>query len=188
MKSIAIFCGSSKGFDPIHAAAAQEIGQTLARQGTQIVYGAGNVGLMGILADAALEAGGQVLGVIPFFLKEKEVCHTGLSELVVTQTMHERKQIMAERSDGFIILPGGFGTLDEFFEILTWRQLGLHDKPIGVLDVGGFYGHLLAHVKQIWEKGFLREANLRLFTTAENLPALLEKMAQPVNRMQDKWL
>lgn len=102
--------------------------------------------------------------------------------------MHERKQIMANQSDGFIILPGGFGTLDEFFEILTWRQLRLHNKPIGILDVGGFYQHLLAHVRQIWEKGFLRDANLDLVTVADNLPDLLKKMAEPVNLVEDKWL
>jgi hypothetical protein len=188
MTSISVFCGANKGFDPTCQAAAREIGETLARQGIRIVYGAGNVGLMGIIADAALAAGGEVLGVIPDFLKKKEVCHTGLTELVVTRTMHERKAVMAERSDGFIILPGGFGTLDEFFEILTWRQLRLHDKPIGILDVGGFYQHLLAHVRLMWERGFLREENTKLFTVADNLPELLEKMAQPVLIGEDKWL
>ncbi len=188
LKSIAVFCGANKGFDPAYAAAAREIGQTFAQQDILTVYGAGNVGLMGILADSALEAGGKVLGVIPDFLKEKEVWHRGLTELVVTRTMHERKQIMAERSDGFIILPGGFGTLDEFFEILTWRQLRLHNKPIGVYDVGGFYQHLLAHVRQMWERGFLREENLSLFVVADKLPELLEKMAKPVNISADKWL
>ncbi|MCF8247650.1 MAG: TIGR00730 family Rossman fold protein [Saprospiraceae bacterium] len=188
MKSISVFCGANKGFDPAYATAAVEIGQTFAKQKIQIVYGAGNVGLMGILADAALAAGGEVLGVIPDFLQKKEVCHKGLTELILTKTMHERKQIMAERSDGFLILPGGFGTLDEFFEILTWRQLRLHEKPIGVLDVGGYYQHLLAHVRQMFEKGFLREANLHLFVVAENLPELLEKMAQPVNISEEKWL
>ena len=143
---------------------------------------------MGILADAALAEGGEVIGVIPDFLKKKEVCHTGLTELIVTRTMHERKQIMADRSDGFIILPGGFGTLDEFFEILTWRQLRLHNKPIGILDIGGFYQHLLAHIKLMWEKGFLREANLALVTSADNLADLLEKMAQPINLAEEKWL
>ncbi|MBK9015957.1 MAG: TIGR00730 family Rossman fold protein [Saprospiraceae bacterium] len=188
MKSISVFCGSNKGFDPAYAAAAVEIGQTFAKRKIRTVYGAGNVGLMGILADAALENGGEVLGIIPDFLKKKEVCHTGLTELIVTRTMHERKQIMADQSDGFIILPGGFGTLDEFFEILTWRQLRLHSKPIGIFDVGGFYQHLLAHVRQMWEKGFLRDANLALFTVANNLPELLEKMVQPVNIVEDKWL
>ncbi|MBK8564245.1 MAG: TIGR00730 family Rossman fold protein [Saprospiraceae bacterium] len=188
MKSIAVFCGANKGFDPAYAAAAREIGQAFAQQNILTVYGAGNVGLMGILADAALENGGKVLGVIPGFLQKKEVCHMGLTELVVTKTMHERKQVMAERSDGFIILPGGFGTLDEFFEILTWRQLHLHNKPIGIFDVGGFYQHLLAHVKQMWNRGFIREAYLSLFMVADNLPDLLLKMGEPVNIVEGKWL
>jgi uncharacterized protein (TIGR00730 family) len=188
LKSIAVFCGSSAGFDPTHAELANDVGQTLAQKGILTVYGAGNVGLMGVLADAALKAGGKVLGVIPDFLKKQEVCHTGLTELIVTQTMHERKLIMAERSDGFIILPGGFSTLDEFFEILTWRQLRLHNKPIGILDSGGFYQHLLAHVEQMWKQGFLRDTNLSLFATANTLPELLEKMADPVNITKDKWL
>lgn len=188
LNSIAVFCGSNKGFDPAFTAAAIEIGQTFAKQKIRTVYGAGNVGLMGVLADAALEAEGDVLGVIPDFLKRKEVYHTGLTELIITRTMHERKQIMAEKSDGFIILPGGFGTLDEFFEILTWRQLRLHNKPIGIFDVGGFYQHLLAHVQQMEEKGFLRQENLNLFVVADNLPELLEKMSKPVNQAVDKWL
>ncbi len=188
MNSIAVFCGANTGFDPAYAAAAREIGQTFAEQKILTVYGAGNVGLMGVLADAALEAGGKVLGVIPDFLKEKEVCHTGLTELIVTRTMHERKQVMAERSDGFIILPGGFGTLDEFFEILTWRQLRLHNKPIGILDVGGFYQHLLAHVRLMWEKGLLRESNLRLFCVADSLPELLAKMGETVDVGEGKWM
>jgi uncharacterized protein (TIGR00730 family) len=188
MKSIAVFCGANTGFDPAYAAAAREIGQTFSKLGILTVYGAGNVGLMGVLADAALEAGGKVLGVIPDFLKEKEVCHMGLTELVVTRTMHERKLVMAERSDGFIILPGGFGTLDEFFEILTWRQLRLHNKPIGILDVGGFYQHLLAHVRMMWEKGLLREGNMRLFCVAEDLRELMEKMVEKVELGEDKWM
>lgn len=188
MKSICVFCGSSKGFNSLHADVARLTGTILAKRNIRLVYGAGNVGLMGILADAALENGGQVLGVIPGFLKEKEVCHTGLTELVVTHSMHQRKEIMAENSDGFIILPGGFGTLDEFFEILTWRQLRLHDKPIGVLNVNGYYDHLLAHVKQMWREGFLREANLSLMTVAEAIPELLEKMAAPVKIAEEKWV
>ncbi|MBI1226789.1 MAG: TIGR00730 family Rossman fold protein [Bacteroidetes bacterium] len=188
LKSIAVFCGSSSGNDPIFSAAAIEIGQTFAAQNIQTIYGAGNIGLMGILADAALAAGGKVLGVIPDFLKKKEVCHTGLTELIVTKTMHERKQIMAERSDGFLILPGGFGTLDEFFEILTWRQLRLHKKPIGLLDIGGYYQHLLAHVQLMFQKGLLKEANMALFEVADNLPELLEKMSKAQNLSEEKWL
>ncbi|MBI5915432.1 MAG: TIGR00730 family Rossman fold protein [Bacteroidetes bacterium] len=188
MKSISVFCGSNFGFHPHFAETARLVGTTLAGQGIRTVYGAGNIGLMGELADAALAAGGNVLGVIPAFLKEKEVCHTGLTELIVTQTMHQRKQIMEENSDGFLVLPGGFGTLDEFFEILTWRQLRLHNKPIGILNTVGFYDHLLGHIRQMWEQGFLREANLSLVVAADNLPELLEKMVLPVNQVAEKWL
>lgn len=188
MNSICVFCGSSKGFNPLHANITRLAGAMLAKRNIRLVYGAGNIGLMGILADAVLENGGEVLGVIPEFLKEKEVCHTGLTELIVTQTMHQRKEIMANRSDGFIVLPGGYGTLDEFFEILTWRQLHLHDKPIGILNFNGYYDHLLAHVRQMWREGFLRESNLSLITVSENFPELLEKMSQPVNLETEKWL
>jgi uncharacterized protein (TIGR00730 family) len=128
MNSLCVFCGSSTGFENVYTETAHRLGQILAEKNIRLVYGAGNIGLMGIIADAVLEAGGQVLGVIPDFLKAKEVCHTGLTELIVTQTMHQRKQIMEEASDGFIVLPGGYGTLDEFFEILTWKQLHLHRK------------------------------------------------------------
>ena len=188
MKSISVFCGSSKGFDSVHSDIARLLGVILAKRNIRLVYGAGNIGLMGVIADAVLENGGQVLGVIPGFLKEKEVCHTSLTELIVTDTMHKRKEIMAENSDGFIILPGGYGTLDEFFEILTWRQLRLHNKPIGLLNVNGFYDHLLAHVRKMWKEGFLKDSNLALVTVSDNLNDLLEKMALPANIAEEKWL
>jgi hypothetical protein len=187
MKSICVFCGSATGTDAIFTETAKMVGETLARRNIRLVYGAGNIGLMGLIADATLEAGGEVLGVIPDFLKEKEVCHTGLTELIVTKTMHQRKQIMEERSDGVIVLPGGYGTLDEFFEILTWRQLRLHDKPIGLLNVDGYYDHLLAHVQQMWHSGFLRESNLSLFCVSSDIHDLLEKMPVPLNLTAEKW-
>ena len=140
------------------------------------------------MADAALEAGGQVTGVIPHFLKRKEVCHTGLSELVVTDTMHEGKWIMAERSDGAILLPGGFGTLDEFFEILTWKQLNLIVKPIGILNVNGYYDALLEHCRIMAKEGFLKESNLSLFCSANNFEELLQKMKDSPNHKVVKWL
>ncbi len=164
------------------------MGVTLAQRQIRLVYGAGNIGLMGVLADAVLENGGEVLGVIPDFLKEKEVCHTGLTELVVTQTMHQRKQIMEERSDGVIVLPGGFGTLDEFFEILTWKQLHLHNKPVGLLNVGGFYDPLLAHFQKMQAEGFIKPANFDLVVVAENMDDLLKKMEQATVEAVDKWL
>jgi uncharacterized protein (TIGR00730 family) len=143
---------------------------------------------MGVLADACLEHGGSVLGVIPGFLKEREVCHTGLTELIVTKTMHERKKVMEEQSDAFLVLPGGFGTLDEFFEILTWRQLKLHNKPIGVLNVKGCYDYLKTHVEVMHKEGFLRLSNLQLFCVADTLKDLMEKMKEPVNITEGKWL
>lgn len=178
MKSLCVFCGSSKGSQPLYVEVARQLGVILAQRQIRLVYGAGNVGLMGVLADAALESGGEVLGVIPEFLVEKEVCHDGLTELIVTQTMHQRKQIMEDRSDGVLVLPGGYGTLDEFFEILTWKQLHLHDKPVGLLNVGGFYDPLLAHFRKMNEDGFIRPANLDLVVVAENVEDLLEKMAR----------
>jgi hypothetical protein len=188
MNSICVFCGSSSGINGRHAATARDLGILLARRGIRLVYGAGNIGLMGILADACLEAGGEVLGIIPGFLKEKEVCHMGLTELIVTDTMHQRKQIMEERSGGFIVLPGGFGTLDEFFEILTWKQLHLHQKTIGLLNVDGYYDALHGHIRRMADEGFLRPENLSLVTVAEDMEILLEKMVIPANPSPDKWL
>jgi len=188
MKSLCVFCGSSKGFNPIYIEVARQLGLTLAQRQIRLVYGAGNIGLMGVLADAVLEAGGEVLGVIPEFLVVKEVCHAGLTELVVTQTMHQRKQIMEERSDGVLVLPGGYGTLDEFFEILTWKQLHLHNKPVGLLNVGGFYDSLLAHFQKMHGEGFIRPANLDLVVVAESIEDLLVKIEQPVVAEVDKWL
>ncbi|RMF28143.1 MAG: TIGR00730 family Rossman fold protein [Bacteroidetes bacterium] len=176
MQSLCVFCGASPGTDPGYAQVARQVGATLARRGLRLVYGAGKVGLMGELADAALAAGGQVLGVIPEFLQEKEVCHRGLTQLIVTQTMHERKQIMEAHSDGVLVLPGGYGTLDEFFEILTWKQLHLHRKPIGLLNVRGYYDHLLQHFRKMHREGFLRDANLDLCLVDDDLERLLAEM------------
>lgn len=178
MKSLCVFCGSKKGHDPCFEESARQVGQSLARRGVRLVYGAGKIGLMGTLADACLEAGGSVVGVIPDFLREEEVCHTGLTQLIVTTTMHQRKEIMAARSDAFLILPGGFGTLDEFFEILTWRQLGLHDKPIGILDVEGYYEHLLQHMAYIERKGFYRNRR-PLYVVSKDIETLLDELLQP---------
>ncbi|HJV07840.1 MAG TPA: TIGR00730 family Rossman fold protein [Chromobacteriaceae bacterium] len=188
MKSVCLFCGSNKGSNPRYAEAARLFGQTLAEQGITLVYGAGNVGLMGVAADAALAAGGKVVGVIPRFLQAKEVAHHALSEIHITHTMHERKALMAELSDGFVALPGGFGTFDELFEILTWAQLGIHGKPIGLLNVAGFYDPLMQMVKQTIDAGFVREQNLSLFTLAETPTALLDSMRNHRPRHIAKWL
>lgn len=144
MKSIAVFCGSSPGKDQGFRDEAWQVGKLLATSGIRLVYGGGRTGLMGAVANGALEAGGEVTGVIPEFLKKKEVVHTGLTELITTESMHERKLIMNEKADGFIALPGGFGTLEELFEIITWSQLGLHNKPVGVLNCNGYYDHLFS--------------------------------------------
>lgn len=188
MKAIAVYCGSSKGNNPLFIEAAQEVGRTLAGQNIELIYGAGNVGLMGEVADAALAAGGKVCGVIPQFLKNWEVCHEDLSELIVTETMHERKQIMVDRSDAFIAMPGGFGTLDELFEILTWGQLQLHSKPVGILNVAGYYDYLLAHIQNIANAKFMQPANLNLVLSAENINELLIKMANFTPPKADKWV
>lgn len=176
MKSLAIFCGSSKGNKPVYTETARAIGSHLAKNNIKLVYGAGNVGLMGEVADATLDAGGYVIGVIPDFLKKWEVCHEGLNELFVTETMHERKQKMVEVSDGFLIIPGGFGTLDEFFEILTWKQLRLHNKPIGVLNVDGYYDFVIEHINKMVEDGFLKKENVELVFIENDWETLFEKM------------
>ena len=155
MQHIAVFCGANTGHDPAILEAAKKVGSTIAARGMGVVYGGGHVGLMGAVADAALEAGGHVLGVIPGFMVEKELAHAGLTELMIVHDMHERKMRMHQRSDAVIALPGGFGTMDELFELLTWRQLGLHAKPIGLLNVNGFYTPLLDQVARMERDGFL---------------------------------
>lgn len=188
LQSIAIYCGSSQGENPAFAAAARHTGRTLAEKNIEIIYGAGNVGLMGLTADAALAAGGKVCGVIPQFLKDWEVYHDGLTEIIVTETMHQRKQIMVNRADAFIALPGGFGTLDELFEILTWGQLRLHAKPIGILNVAGYYDNLLAHIRGIADAGFMQPANLGWVKSADNLQELLYQMENFLQPEADKWV
>lgn len=157
MNSICVFCGSSSGKDPAYAEAARFLGDTLARRGVTLVYGGGNVGLMGIVADAALEAGGEVIGVMPKALVEREISHSSLTKLHVVGSMHERKALMSELSDGFIALPGGNGTLEEFFEVLTWAQLGEHRKPCGLLNVSAYYDPLLNILDHMVDQGFLSE-------------------------------
>lgn len=153
--NIAVFCGANTGTDPAILQAAQAMGRTIAQRGMGVVYGGGHVGLMGAVADAALEAGGRVIGVIPGFMMEKELAHQRLTELIVVRDMHERKMRMHELSQAVVALPGGFGTMDEVFELLTWRQLGLHAKPIGVLNVNDFYTPLLEQVARMERDGFL---------------------------------
>lgn len=154
--NVCVFCGSAPGYNPVFAEAARKTGRLLAVQRHTLIYGGGNIGLMGILADAVLHHGGQVIGVIPEFLLEKEVGHNALTELIVVQTMHERKKKMADLADAFIMLPGGWGTLEETAEILTWKQLGLIRQPVAVLNTLGFYNHLISQMDNMVEQGFLK--------------------------------
>lgn len=187
MRSVCVFCGSSPGADPAYVAAARATGTELARRGLTLVYGAGSVGLMGAVADAALAAGGDVVGVIPEHLMGVEVDHRGLTELHVVESMHARKALMAERADAFVALPGGFGTFEEVLEILTWSQLGLHRKAVGFLDVAGYYAPLLRFFQQAVDAGFVREANLTLYDSDAEIGPLLDRLAcwEPVTTT--KW-
>ncbi len=188
LKSICVFCGSNNGNDPAVAKAASELGMLFARRGITMIYGAGKIGVMGSIAESALENGGKVVGVIPEFLKLKEVVHLGLTELVTTENMHQRKMKMQEVSDGFIALPGGMGTLEELFEIVTWLQLGLHQKPIGVLNVNGFYDPLIVLLENMVEKGFISSNNYNLLLIDDNLDGLLQKMENFKRPSVTKWL
>jgi uncharacterized protein (TIGR00730 family) len=164
LTSVCVYCGSSSEVDATYRQAATQLGTELARAGIQLVYGGGRVGLMGLVADAALAAGGRVIGIIPGHLQAMEVDHAGLTELLVVDGMHERKRLMVERSDAFVALPGGLGTLDETFEVITWKQLRLHDKPIVIADIGGYWAPLLGLMAHIDGQGFVRGGLERLFS------------------------
>lgn len=176
--SICVYCGSSPGCDPAYAKLAQQVGQWIAQHNGQLVYGGGKNGLMGIAADAALQAGGRVVGVIPKSLVEKEWAHHGCTELHIVDTMHERKRMMAERADAFLALPGGIGTLEELFEVWTWRQLGYHDKPIGILNTHQYYQGLLAFLHSAVEQQFMSNWQMDLVRTAQDPEALLRELVQ----------
>lgn len=176
MKSIAIFCGSSEGYDPIHRDTAHELGVKLAERNIKMIYGGAKVGLMGVVADAVLANGGQVVGIIPGFLQTKEIAHDGLTELIIVDTMHQRKLKMNELCDGVITLPGGFGTLEEMFEMLTWGQLGLHSKPIALLNINGYYDALSALCTNMVSEGFLDECTRTMLLTSPFVDELLEMM------------
>ncbi len=188
MKSICVFCGSNPGNDPIYADAARAMGAEIARRGLVLVYGGGAVGLMGIVADAALAAGGEVHGIIPRALREKEVGHYGLTRLEVVETMHIRKARMAELSDGFIAMPGGIGTFEELFEIWTWGQLGIHDKPLAFLNVAGFYDPLAIFLDNTVEAGFLKQTHRAMAITDTQPATLLDRMEQYVPAATYKWV
>ena len=174
--SLCVFCGSQPGRNPAHAEAARSLGSALAERDIALVYGAGGIGLMKVLADAVLAGGGHVVGVIPEHLARLEVAHPGLTETVVTDDMFSRKQVMIDRSDGFVVLPGGFGTLDEFFEVLTWKQLGLLDKPIVVLDSGDYWTPLLTLLDRVCAEGFAAPANLDLATVVHSTDAVFSAL------------
>lgn len=176
MNGITVFCGSSSGDKEVYLNTARSLGNALAENNIKLIYGGASVGLMGAVADGALEAGGTVIGVLPRFLEAKEIAHEGLSELVLVDSMHERKTRMNELSEGVIALPGGFGTLEEFFEMLTWAQLGLHKKPMALLNVNHFYDTLLTFMGNMVNQGFLKHENLKMILAEENIQTLLEAM------------
>ena len=188
MRRICVFCGSSPGSRPEYGAATEEMGAELARRNIGLVYGGGNVGLMGIIADAALKAGGEAQGVIPEHLMAREVGHRGLTKLHVVRSMHERKALMADLSDAFVALPGGFGTLEEFCEVVTWTQLGLHAKPCGVLNVLGYYSPLLAMFDHAVEERFLKPENRALVIARESPADLLQALDEWSPVQVEKWL
>ena len=174
--SLCVYCGSRPGNSPEFAALAREVGTWIASRGGQLVYGGGHNGLMGIMADAALAAGGRVIGVIPRALVDREFAHTGCTELHIVENMHERKRLMAEHADAFLALPGGIGTLEEFFEVWTWRQLGYHNKPVGLLNLNGFYDGLLAFLRSAVASGFMSEAQMDLIRSGHETEVLLEAL------------
>jgi uncharacterized protein (TIGR00730 family) len=188
MKRVTVFCGSSSGNEKVFIDTAFAVGQTLAARSIGVVYGGAKIGLMGAVADGALSRGGEVIGVLPHFLRTKEIEHTGLSELYLVGSMHERKAIMDKLCDGIIALPGGFGTLEELFEMLTWAQLGLHRKPVGLLNVGGFYDGLTEVLQNMVDKGFLKESNRSMLITQSDIDALLEKMTSYEPPQVPKWI
>ena len=188
MKSIAVFCGASMSNDPIINKQAHDFGKLLAEQKRQLIYGGAKIGVMGELASGVLENGGKAIGVIPDFLTSKEVVHTDLSELIITKTMHDRKLKMHELSDGIVALPGGFGTLEELFEMLTWAQLGLHKKPIGILNTNGFYDDLLSFIEVMISKELLKPSYKQLLLVDKTAEGLLEKMNNFEPLPVPKWM
>ena len=188
MKRITVFCASSFGTEKIYEEQANALGKTLAEQNIELVYGGANVGLMGAVADGALNAGGKVIGVLPNFLRSKEIAHHGLTELILVESMHERKTKMNDLCDGVIALPGGFGTLEELFEMLTWAQLGLHKKPIAILNINGFYDSLIELLKGMVEKGLLKDVNQKMLLVSDNIEDLLNQMRNYVPPTVGKWI
>lgn len=188
MKRIAVFCGANEGDSKIYLDAAIELGHYLSSINIGVVFGGGKIGMMGGVADGAISNDGEVIGVIPDFLRSKEIAHTGINEMISVESMHIRKMKMYELCDAVIILPGGFGTLDEMFEILTWGQLGLHSKPIGILNVNGYFDHLIAFVNNMVSEGFLKQENAEMLLTSHNIEILMTKMRNYKAPLTGKWI
>ena len=188
LNAVCIFCGSSPGRDPVYAAAAREMGELLARRRIRLVYGGGGLGLMGALARAAMSAGGEVIGVIPHALRKKELAYHDLTALHIVDTMHERKQIMSDLADGFIAMPGGFGTLEEFSEIVTWAQLGLHNKPCGMLNVSGYYDALLRMFDHATAEQFVPVRHRKMIYAESDPGRLLDAMLTYQGPPTEKWI
>lgn len=187
MKSICVFCGANFNGDPVLKEAVEQLAMVMAAQDIALVFGGGKVGVMGLIADAMINNGGKTIGVIPQFLMDKEVGHNGLTELHIVENMHQRKQLMNDLCDGIIMLPGGFGTLEEFFEVLTWLQLGLHQHPVGVLNVNGFYDNLLKQMDVMVEQRFLKQANRDLVITSADPVELVHLMSNFTAKPDEVW-
>lgn len=188
LKRIAVFCGSSFGKDWIYEKQAFKLGEILAERKIGLVYGGASVGLMNALANGSLSKGGHVTGVLPVFIQDKGIAHKNLTEMILVDTMHERKTKMNELSDGIVALPGGFGTLEEFFETLTWGQLGLHRKPVGLLNIKGFYDSLKILTQTMVNEGFLKEANRKMLLISDDIEHLLDQMENYIAPTIDKWI
>ncbi|WP_322105006.1 TIGR00730 family Rossman fold protein [Paraburkholderia sp. J41] len=187
MKAVCVYCGSSHGARPLYTEAAQAFGRALVAADLALVYGGGKVGLMGVIADTVMQNGGRAIGVIPELLVDKEVGHAGLTELHVVPDMHHRKKMMADLSDAFVAMPGGAGTLEELFEVYTWAQLGYHRKPVGVLNIGGFYDPLMALLDHTVREGFMRETYREMLQVDADPAALLAKLSRYHAPAKDKW-
>ncbi|MEM7551082.1 MAG: TIGR00730 family Rossman fold protein [Bacteroidota bacterium] len=188
IKSVCVFCGSSVGKKPVYAETAHKLGEVLAEKGMKLVFGGGKVGLMGATAEGCLNKGGQAIGVIPQSLYEKEVAHTGIQELKVVETMHERKKLMYDLSDAFVAMPGGYGTLDEFCEVLTWSQLGYHHKPIAFLNVEGYFDRLIDQFHYSFEEGFITQNHLDMIIVETSIEAMFEKIRAYKYKDSSKWI
>ncbi len=188
IKSLSVFCGSSYGNDEAYTNVGYQLGQYLAKNHITLVYGGSRVGIMGAVADGAIEANGTIIGIIPGFIKNKEIAHEGVTELIEVESMHDRKMTMHQKSDGALILPGGFGTLDKMFELLTWGQLGLHQKPIGILNINGYFDYLINFMDNMVNKNMLRVSNRDMVIVDSEIEGLIRKMREYEAPVKPKWM